>query len=272
MSLPKKILILCQRKYSDKENELVQSYITSIKNYTSKLYPNTLIQYTYLSECLSKSYDGNNCADYIFEFNPQNNQTLEFIFEYKKYFDTIILHQCPVYYFNPFTIYALTKILKPSGQLHIISLWRDNIDNNTLHIYRTQNFNDKLSEFYLGLPNFIEKENQVLETNLEQKLENNTEEYDQWPVNVREILKCFFIWNNIENIPYLELKNIPNKNYISYLINYFCENIKEKYIKNLFISLEYPIQMYFKKVAKYCLLKNKGNVEYAKIILRMPIF
>lgn len=257
----KKILVLCQRKFSktNSENLIVQNYVKSIENYTNNLYPNALKTYTYLTDCVDIERDGSNCADFIFQFNPENKQTIEFIHEYKKTFDIIILQQCPIPFFNPFIIYGISRLLKTNGELHIVSLWLDKI-SDTLYIYQAQNKSDQDSEFYKG-PNTIEQRAKI------------TDYYIQWPENVRNIIKSLFIWSSVGNIPVLVLKRIPDSDYILYLIEYFCLQLKNKknYVQNLFILLPYPVQMYFKKAAKYCLIKNEGDLEVAKNILRLPI-
>lgn len=270
------ILVLCQRKQSTNlsQNNTIINYKNGINKYIKKVYPNLNIKYSFLVDC-NVLENGSECADYIMEFNPENTETINFINNHLKFYDIIIFHTCPTPFFNPFTIYGVSLVLKNSGQLYMLSFFPTDevLSYDTLQTYQNHNFvNEKDTvtdiDFYNGPTGLVKNKD----------IENIKIKYfSQWDLILRHALISMFSWKQINNIPFLELDNkkLNNGNYLAILVVYLCQmfrnftELKLNDYKNLFKILPEKVQLFFSQSAMYSLENKKGNSPVANTILRI---
>lgn len=250
----KRILVLCQRKRSNesKWTENVIKTNETIKEYMDKIYPMYQKNYTFLSSCLDQDKGDPDCADFKFDFNPINQETINFIQERRSSYDIIILNTCPLPLFNPFIIYGLCELLVREGHFFILAINEKNISKNTTELY-TYYFSHHKKILLKTIP-----ENS--------KISETAVTFDN--IGIAELMDNIFNWIKINDEIFFVKKSEYSNEYIIPLFQYLCKY----YNPNLFKILPYHIQLFSKKVSKYCIEQNRGNIKLANEIINSRLF
>jgi hypothetical protein len=254
----KKILIICQRKQTETNDKIrVETTNQTIQQYVDKLYPNFFKKYDYMTSGLTNDNITTNFANYMFDLDPTQTKSFNFIKEKYHSYDIIILNTCPLPFFNVFFYYSISKLLTKNGIFLILAI-NEKIIENSLEIYRNFNIkiNNEIDQIFYNGPENIDTTNFIIKNLVQIQLPE------------RKIIQSLFEWKNINNEPVLILRTEPNPQYMQILIQELCKNMNN----NLFKLLPYIVQLIFRNTAKYCINKNKGNIILANQINQISLF